>query len=144
MKPLNLAAHAPRKPSVRLAGVIFLARTVDKIRAGLPGGDLGAYKIDGFSTRTLGYLGITPEELGDVVAKAASEADVERFILERTTQAQRDHANAENEKRTVGQYTLELEGFFDRYPIAKELPPETTILEMLERDDALLFSRANA
>lgn len=144
MKPLNLAAHAPRKPTERLAGVIFLARTVDKIRAGLPGGDLGAYKIDGFSTRTLGYLGITPDELRDVIAKAASEADIEKFILERTTQEQRDTANVENEKRTVGQYTVEIEGFFERYPVAKELPPETTILEMLERDDALLFSRAGA
>lgn len=142
MKPLNLAAHAPRKPSERLAGVIFLARTVDKVRASLPGGDIGAYKVDGFSTRTLGYLGITPDELRDVVAKAGSEDDVAQFILERTTQEQRDHANAENLSRTVGQYTVELEGFFDRYPIARELPPETTILEMLERDDQLLFARS--
>ena len=141
MKPLNLAAHAPRKPTERLAGVTFLARTVDKMRAGLPGGDLGAYKIDGFSTRTLGYLGITEAELREVVAKVASEADVEKFVLERTTQEQRDHSNAENESRTVGQYLRDLEGFGDRYPIALELPPETSILEMLERDDAQLFSR---
>ena len=142
MKPLNLAAHAPRKPSVRLAGVIFLARTVDKIRASLPGGDLGAYKVDGFSTRTLKHLGITADELRDVVAKAPTEADVEHFILEHSTQEQRDAANADNEKRTVGQYMVELEGFADRYPIVKELPPETTILEMLERDDQLLFARS--
>ena len=142
MKPLNLSAHAPRKPSERLAGVIFLARTVDKLRASLPGGDIGAYKIDGFSTRTLGYLGITADELQNVIAKVASEDDVEQFIKERTTQEQRDNANAENEKRTVGQYIAELEGFADRYPIAKELPPETTILEMLERDDQLLFARS--
>jgi hypothetical protein len=141
MKPLNLSAHAPRKPSERLAGVIFLARTVDKLRASLPGGNLGAYKVDGFSTRMLGYLGITEADLAAAVASADSDADVEAFILERTTPEVREESNAKLLERTVGQYTETLDGFFDRYPIAKTLPPETTIIEMLELDDTALFAR---
>jgi len=141
MKPLNLSAHAPRKPSERLAGVIFLARTVDKLRASLPGGDLGAYKVDGFSTRMLGYLGITEAELAAAVARADSDADVEAFILERTTPEVREDSNAKLLERNVGTYIDTLEGFLDRYPIAKDLPRETTIIEMLELDDTALFAR---
>ncbi len=141
MKPLNLAAHAPRKPSERLGGVIFMARTVDKMRASLPGGDLGAYKIAGFSTRMLGNLGIEEAELANVVASAGSDTDIERFILEHTSQEVRDESNAQLLSRTVGQYIGELPDFFVRYPIAKTLPHETTILEMLELDDANLFAR---
>jgi hypothetical protein len=141
MKPLNLTAHAPRKPSERLAGVIFMARTVDKMRASLPGGDLGAYKVDGFSTRMLGYLGITEAELAAVVASADSEAAVEAYILERTSQATRDECNAKLLERNVGDYIANMQGFLTRYPFAETLPPETTIIEMLALDDAHLFAR---
>lgn len=141
MKPLNLSAHAPRKPSERLAGVLFMARTVDKLRASLPGGDLGAYKVGGISTRMLGYLGIEESELATAVARADDDADVEQFILERTTAATREECNAKLLERTVGDYIANVEGFLTRYPLAKTLPPETSIIKMLELDDTELFAR---
>ncbi len=55
MEPLDLSSYPPRSPRERLAGCMFLARTVDKLRAQLPEGNLGAYVIDG--PRTLsGYV----------------------------------------------------------------------------------------
>src|ERR1039458_3327751 len=39
MKPMTLSDKPPRKPRAELAGVVFLPRSIDKVRATLPGGD---------------------------------------------------------------------------------------------------------
>jgi len=53
MEPLNLETAAPRSPYVQLGGLYMLARTVDKVRATLPGGNLGLYRMAGFSAELL-------------------------------------------------------------------------------------------
>jgi hypothetical protein len=44
MTPLNLTVHPPRVPRAELDGLIFLPRTIDKVRATLPGGDIGGIR----------------------------------------------------------------------------------------------------
>jgi len=46
----------------------MLAQTVDKLRATLPGGNLGSYRIAGFSAQLLWKLGIEEDALRDDVA----------------------------------------------------------------------------
>jgi hypothetical protein len=53
MKPLDLSTRPPRSGLEKLGGFYLLARTIDKIRAHLPGRNPGEYKIPGFSERLL-------------------------------------------------------------------------------------------
>ena len=96
MKLLDLAAGPPRGPRERLVGCMFLARTVDKLRAQLPGGDLGAYVVDGprtVSGYVLHKLGVKVDELPAVVAAARDEAEVAAWLRERTDPALIDEVN---------------------------------------------------
>ena len=43
MGPLDFEKQMPRGPREQLAGLYFMARTVDKLRAEQPGGKLGPY-----------------------------------------------------------------------------------------------------
>jgi hypothetical protein len=139
MEPLNLTQKPPRKATDVLGGVIFMARTIDKVRASLPGGDLGAYKIDGFSTRVLKALEIDEDDLRSVVALARTEGDIEQWILRHTSEEARDRVNSELPALTLRDY-VDRPGFFDRYPIAKEFPLDTPMLEMLNNDDLAMFA----
>ena len=55
MDALDLTKQPPRGPRELLPtlDLLMIARTVDKLRATLPGGNLGSYQIPGFSTRLL-------------------------------------------------------------------------------------------
>ncbi|MBV9971796.1 MAG: DUF5069 domain-containing protein, partial [Candidatus Eremiobacteraeota bacterium] len=68
MEPLDLSKRPPRSPKLELDGLTMLPRTIDKIRATLPGGNLGPYRIAGFSQRMLDAIGVTEEQLRDAVA----------------------------------------------------------------------------
>ena len=116
-----------------------MARTVDKVRATLPGGDLGVYKVEGFSTRVLTGLGLDLEDFSSIVALAQSDDDIAQWLLKHTTQEARDQVNAKLSAITIRD-RMDSAGFFERYPIAKELPPETTLLEMLDYDDRAMFA----
>ena len=54
----------------------MMARTVDKLRAQLPGGNIGPYKIAGMSLRLLRALEVTEDDLRAAVAQAATDQDV--------------------------------------------------------------------
>ncbi len=116
-----------------------MARTVDKIRATLPGGEPGEYKLEGFSTRVLSGLGIDLDDVTSIVALAHSDDDVATWILARTTQQQRDNVNATLSAITIRD-RIDSPKFFERYPVAKELPLETPMLKMLEYDDLAMFA----
>ncbi len=116
-----------------------MARTVDKIRATLPGGDPGDYKVEGFSTRVLTGLGVDLDDLTSIVALAESDDDVAQWILKHTTAEQRDRVNATLPAITIRD-RMDRPNFFERYPVAKELPLETPVLKMLEYDDLATFA----
>jgi hypothetical protein len=75
MEPLDLSKRAPRGPREKLDGLCMLPRTIDKMRALLPGGNVGSYKIPGVSQRVLDALEVKPEDLQAEVASAASDQD---------------------------------------------------------------------
>ena len=73
MRPLDLSTKAPRSPRVELDGLPVLARTIDRARASLPGGNLGQYDpvgSGGLSKRMFDELGINPNDFVEVVAAA--------------------------------------------------------------------------
>lgn len=79
MRPLDLSLRAPRSPRVELGGLPVLARTIDRARASLPGGNLGQYDpvgSGGLSNIMLDGLGINPNDFVEAVTAAVTDQDV--------------------------------------------------------------------
>ncbi len=83
MEPLDLTQGPPRAPRAELAGILFLPRSIDKIRATLPGGNLGDYTIAGFTETMLEMFEIGVADFTEAVRTAASDADVAAFVTAR-------------------------------------------------------------
>jgi hypothetical protein len=118
----------------------MVARTIDKLRAGLPGGNMGVYKIDGFSRRILKAIDVSEEQLRDVVAKAGSDEDVMNWLREHTDRAKFEEVSNTVRNRNIDDVT-DLEEFKERYPILKSRPDIYYLFDMLEADDQEMFSR---
>jgi hypothetical protein len=143
MEALDLSRRPPRSPRDLLPGLDLLmaARTVDKLRATLPGGNLGDYQITGFSSSLLNALGISEAVLRKAIAEARSDEDVAVWIREHSDPERYADINAKLESRTVGERLNDPE-FMRRYPSAAHLPPETSRLDHLVADDAEAFGKA--
>ena len=142
MDALDLTTRPPRSPRDPLPGLDLLmaARTVDKLRATLPGGNLGSYQITGFSSRLLEALDIPEALLREAIAAADSDAAVAAWIREHSNPARYAEINARLERPTVGERLGSAE-FVARYPAATRLPPETSRLDLLVADDAEMFAK---
>lgn len=140
MEPLDLTKTPPRSPWVCLDGLYLLARTIDKLRATLPGGNLGVYQIAGFSQRLFETLGIEEEALREVVAQAAGDDEVVAWVRANADVSKYAEVNAMAERRIRD--SANPQRFAQNYPCSHELPPDTPIFDVLDRDDREMFERA--
>ncbi len=141
MEPLDLRDAPPRGPRVQLAGIVFTARVVDKLRAALPGGDLNGYfPFIAFSTLWEHYTGVDLKELQRIVERSATEAEVEAWILERTATVDKATINAKMERFDSARTPDSIrETFALTYPT--ELRDRHKIIfDLLEADDARLYA----
>jgi hypothetical protein len=138
MDSLDLSTRPPRSPSERLGGLLMLARTIDKLRATLPGGNLGPYYMRGFSATMLEQLGIEEEVLRGVVAQAKSDDDVLAYVREHSDESTYEGINALMMSRRIADRIGDPE-FVARYPSIATLPREMPLLEMLDHDDRAMF-----
>lgn len=139
MEALDLTKAPPRSPYVKLGGLLMLARTIDKLRAMLPGGNTGAYNMSGFSEEMLEELGIPEDDLRSVVALAHTDDEVVAWVHKHSDASKYDAVNALLEQLTVGD-RLDRPHMLAKYPIMKKLPPEMPLLKMLDEDDAAGFA----
>jgi len=135
MEPLDLTEKPPRSPWVQLDGLYLLPRTIDKLRASLAGGNAGEYKIPGFSSRMLDAFGVSEDDLRDAVAEAESDDDVARWFRDRVDVSKYPAFNAAVSNRRIADID-DKEDFFSRYPLARELPLDSPLFDLLDRDDA--------
>lgn len=140
MDALDLTQQPPRSPRHFLPGLNLLmaARTVDKLRATLPGGNIGEYQITGFSSSLLNALEIPETALRAAIARAASDEQIATWIREHSKPERYAEINAKLEGRTVGE-RLNDPQFVTRYPVARRLPPQSSRLDLLIADDAEMF-----
>ena len=140
MDPLDLTQRPPRGPRDLLPGLDLLmaARTVDKLRATLPGGNLGEYQITGFSSRMLEAIGVGEAALRAAIAAAASDEAVANWISEHSNPALYGEFNRKLEALKVAERLNEPD-FIARYPLATTLPPETPRIDLLLHDDRAMF-----
>lgn len=94
MEPLDLRSRPPRGPRDMLDGLTMMPRTIDKIRATLPGGNLGPYHVaPGISAILLTTIGVGVDDLTAVVARASSDEDVAGWLREHADTSQYVRAN---------------------------------------------------
>jgi hypothetical protein len=140
MQPLDLERERPRGPRVKVAGIIFTARIIDKLRAALPGGKLnGFFPFTGFSEAWQKYSGIDLRELYGVVRDASIEDQVVAWIEERTAHLDKDAVNAKLETFVTSRLPEAWRPTFEAvYP--KELRDRhAKILDLLEADDERIY-----
>jgi hypothetical protein len=133
MEPLDLTKRPPRSPRERLDGVVLVPRTIDKLRASLPGGNLGAYKVPGFSTRMLEMIGVTEADLLEAVRSASSDADVAAWLRANADTKAYPRVNEHFERLTTESLS-DPDDYHRRYPLARRLGL-TNHFDILDADD---------
>jgi hypothetical protein len=142
MEPLDLRTAAPRGPRDEIAGIVFTGRVIDKLRASLPGGELNGYfPFIGFSELWAYYTGVDLHELHGVVARAASEAEVEAWIAERTAQVDKAKINGKMERFESSRTSGELKEVFERSYPADLRERHAVLFDLFEADDARVYTR---
>lgn len=143
MEPLDLTVAPPRSCYVELDGLMLMPRTIDKLRATLPGGKPGTYfingKIKGISGYLLDRLRIGEEELREVVRAAENEDEVARWLRERADASAYPAIN--QTLRRIKPKHAEDEAYF-RELYAETLaqrPDLEYIVDIIEADDRRLF-----
>lgn len=142
MDPLDLTKGPPRSPRDMLAGLVMLPRTIDKMRALLPGGAIGNYKLEGFSIRLLEAIGIKPDELQAIVASAASDEEVGAWVHAHSDRSTYDEINQRLAQRSLKHVTPENMAHIESmYPDHKKTP-SGLFFDIMDADDAAAFGKA--
>jgi hypothetical protein len=142
MEPLDLTAAPPRSPRVQLGGLYMLARSIDKVRAQLPGGTPGVYVTGRGLTKVLfGMLGVTHDHFRDAVASAHSDDDVVRWVHEQSDATRYSEINDRLARWTLADNPPERWDIIDRlYPNRPVGPREAVnVFDMLDNDDREMF-----
>ena len=142
MEPLDLTKAPPRSPKLQLDGLAMLPRTIDKLRATLPGGNPGVYKIAGFSERLLNTINVKEDDMREAVASAKSDDDVVQWLREHADTSKYEEFTQYISKRSLDDVT-DKAAFMERYPILKKRPDIYYLADMLEADDAEMFAGKN-
>jgi hypothetical protein len=142
MTPLDLRTAPPRSAREKLLGFYFLPRTIDKLRAELPGGDLGAYlnHDTGFSAFLVRRLGLDMDDFRAAVAAAASESDLTVWLAARIDCAGAPTLNAKFESFVIERMTPDDQMLVrERHPVLAVRSDLSRILDILDADDAHAF-----
>jgi hypothetical protein len=125
----------------------MLPRTIDKMRALLPGGNIGAYRIagatygPGLSKRMLQAVGLDEEALQAIVARATSDEEVAAWVREHADVSKYAEWNNYLLNRSLDDIPSEhLAKFHADYPVSKTLTSRK-VADILEADDAEMFAK---
>ncbi|MBV9672051.1 MAG: DUF5069 domain-containing protein [Verrucomicrobia bacterium] len=143
MESLDLTKKPPRSPYDTLLGLYMLPRTIDKLRAELPGGKLGGYSIIGTIpglaglSLTLLEIDIKLEELRTAVSLCATEEEVVEWIHARADLSDVNGVNQRLVGSTLGdaEVYVPLERVMQVYPFLREWPKSTPRFDLVLRDD---------
>jgi hypothetical protein len=143
MNPLDLSSKPPRAARETVLGFYFLPRTIDKLRAELPGGNMGPYLNHGtgFSAFVVRRLGLDMDEFRAAVAQADNETEVVAWLAARIDPANAPAMNAKLESFVVDRMSAEDQELVRlRHPVIAERPELTKILDILDADDRQAFA----
>ncbi len=145
MTPLDLRLHPPRPCRAELDGIIFLPRAIDKVRASLPGGHMGAYlnlaSIPTMSSLFYHRLGIAHEEFAAAVARADDDAEVAAWLRARVDDAAVAKLRNQLLALRLGALALEARaGVNALYSGGSAASDEMLLIDLIDEDDAAAFA----
>lgn len=143
MTPLDLRNNPPRGVRETILGCYFLPRTIDKLRAELPGGEIGPFlnHDTGFSAYAVRRLGLDMNEFRDAVAAAPDEEAVIAWLSERIDPTAAPVLNAKLETFVIEGMSPEDQALVrERHPILDQRSELSKLLDIIEADDQLLVS----
>jgi Domain of unknown function (DUF5069) len=138
MNPLDLRTQVPRRPRETMLGFYLLPRTVDKLRAELPGGNIGPFlnHDTGFSAYVVRRLGLSMDEFRKAVADARNEDAVIAWLRARIDESIAPALNAKLESFVVERMTPADQLLIrERHPVMAKRPDLSKILDILDADD---------
>jgi hypothetical protein len=138
MEPLDLTAAPPRPPRATVADVVFLARSIDKARASLPGGNIGPYQLAFATTWMLEAFGKTVDGFVRAVAAAQTDDDVAAWLLADTAPNAVDEWNAHILARKPRDGSRE--AALAVFPWLADHPDMTLVVDILVEDDRRHFA----
>lgn len=144
LTPLDLRTHRPRPVRETILGFYLLPRTIDKLRAELPGGNLGSYlnHDTGFSAYVVRRMGLNMNDFREAVAAASDESDVVAWLAARVDVAVAPAVNAKLESFVVERMSAEDQRLVrERHPVMAQRPELSIVLDILEADDELTFAQ---
>ena len=150
MKSLDLTAQPPRSPYQMMEGLFMLPRTIDKLRANLPGGKIGTYTIRGSSPLLPGLslvlldgIGVTEQRLLEVVERASVEEEIADWLRQNA-----DLSTTAALNKLLGRRIEDVQAAVPPaviakvYPFMHEMAKTTPMFEVLLEDDRLLALQA--
>ncbi len=140
MTPLDLTLAPPRSAHAEAAGIVFLPRTIDKIRATLPGGKLGEYNVGGFSETMIEELGLTVASLTAAVADAATEDDLLAMVRREARPGGDAAWNRFARNREI--YNGDRADAIADFPWLADRPDVKLTLDFIDEDDRRTFAAA--
>lgn len=143
MEPLDLSHSPPRSCYEQLDGLMLMPRTIDKLRSMLPGGNPGTYWINGPIKGISGYLierlGLTQDELSEIVRKASSDEDAAAALRGRVDVAIYPELN-ETLRRIRPKHAEDPAVFATIYAETLALHPDLErIVDIIDADDRRMF-----
>lgn len=142
LEPLDLTLCAPRSPRLPLGGLLMMARTVDKARGLLPGGNPGRYYISpGLSAWLLGKLGFTEAQFIAIVAQSANDEEAAAHFSGVLTEERCRRINHFIQTFTIADVPEEMQALI-KASHTWSWPQATPVIEALEEDDRRSFSTA--
>jgi hypothetical protein len=138
VQSLDLRTAPPRAPRAETSGIIFLPRSIDKLRASLPGGHLGEYALAGHTELMLGMFGTTIARAAEIVAEASTDDEVALAILRAAPPDAREAWNAVIVQRLPR--NGDRAAAIVAYPWLAERPDLILSLDVLAEDDRISFS----
>jgi hypothetical protein len=129
-----------------MQGIYMVPRTIDKMRAQLPGGKLGPYSLTtpfgpGLSILLLHGLGLSEKDLFRFVRQVRAEEEISDWLGRSVDLSSKAHINEMLLGPTI-EDALKLipapifDGF---YPAAENMPKAARMFDVLLEDDRLMF-----
>jgi hypothetical protein len=146
MKPIDLTIQPPRSPYQRMEGLYMMHRTIDKLRAKLPGGKSGAYSITtafgaGLSLMLLNDIGVTEEYLLEIVQKVSVEQEIADWLRRNADLSKVASVNEKLFSPRIEDVLAFIPAatFNEIYPAAEGMAMRSSMFDVLLEDDRLMF-----
>ena len=146
MRPIDLTIQPPRSPYQKMEGLYMMPRTIDKLRAKLPGGKIGVYSITtafgpGLSLLLLDDIGVTEKSLLEIVQKVSVEHEIADWLRRNADLSSVASLNDKLFSPRIEDVLAFIPAatFNEIYPAAERMTITSPIFEVLLEDDRLMF-----